>query len=55
MTKMRQYVEHGISIHALREEGDVGEKVNKISTLISIHALREEGDHQCASQYKPAR
>ena len=34
-----------ISIHALREEGDV--QVNRVVSarcLISIHALREEGD-----------
>ena len=34
-----------ISIHALREEGDVGTLVNVPKTrMISIHALREEGD-----------
>ena len=34
----------GISIHALREEGD-SEGINFFETLrISIHALREEGD-----------
>ena len=34
----------GISIHALREEGDL-EKVGEVDTYeISIHALREEGD-----------
>ena len=35
----------GISIHALREEGD-GKMVlcHKLFTFISIHALREEGD-----------
>ena len=34
-----------ISIHALREEGDVAERNFKIAlTDISIHALREEGD-----------
>ena len=35
-----------ISIHALREEGDlanIGEQA--ILNKISIHALREEGDH----------
>ena len=36
--------EIGISIHALREEGD-GRRVNKSHyQRISIHALREEGD-----------
>ena len=33
-----------ISIHALREEGDVGIHVAKGLLDISIHALREEGD-----------
>ena len=34
-----------ISIHALREEGDVRDKVSRCSfPKISIHALREEGD-----------
>ena len=35
----------GISIHALREEGDANvRRVVKASYPISIHALREEGD-----------
>ena len=34
-----------ISIHALREEGDIMKLPNlKELVLISIHALREEGD-----------
>ena len=34
-----------ISIHALREEGDVAGALNLVTHhLISIHALREEGD-----------
>ena len=34
-----------ISIHALREEGDVaGSDVGVSIAVISIHALREEGD-----------
>ena len=34
-----------ISIHALREEGDLAaEIVRKTKKYISIHALREEGD-----------
>ena len=33
-----------ISIHALREEGDVGNGIVVHSSGISIHALREEGD-----------
>ena len=34
-----------ISIHALREEGDLADATScKVSCEISIHALREEGD-----------
>ena len=33
-----------ISIHALREEGDLCKPQQLVATLISIHALREEGD-----------
>ncbi len=33
-----------ISIHALREEGDVDLVVVNVVRVISIHALREEGD-----------
>ena len=33
-----------ISIHALREEGDLLAEIVKPVELISIHALREEGD-----------
>ena len=36
----------GISIHALREEGDTNRKICGIMQIISIHALREEGDLQ---------
>ena len=35
-----------ISIHALREEGDVHTASSITSGSISIHALREEGDTQ---------
>ena len=36
-----------ISIHALREEGDLAAEVNFFCPpLISIHALREEGDQR---------
>ena len=36
---------HGISIHALREEGDQAQPwALWCLLLISIHALREEGD-----------
>ena len=34
-----------ISIHALREEGDVCAVADLQGFVISIHALREEGDH----------
>ena len=34
----------GISIHALREEGDADVVKQRVDFLISIHALREEGD-----------
>ena len=34
-----------ISIHALREEGDVRVRNRVVVDVISIHALREEGDH----------
>ena len=33
-----------ISIHALREEGDLHKVLPTLSLVISIHALREEGD-----------
>ena len=36
-----------ISIHALREESDVQEKLKaSLDGAISIHALREESDHK---------
>ena len=34
----------GISIHALREEGDIQARLFAAHDDISIHALREEGD-----------
>ena len=34
-----------ISIHALREEGDLSMNAKKTAITISIHALREEGDN----------
>ena len=33
-----------ISIHALREEGDMYRDSYNLHIMISIHALREEGD-----------
>ena len=38
-----------ISIHALREEGDLQAGDDDRALGISIHALREEGDRPCAS------
>ena len=39
------YVINRISIHALREEGDVEAAfIVVLGNIISIHALREEGD-----------
>ena len=38
-----------ISIHALREEGDIGQGSVCSGQDISIHALREEGDSTSAS------
>ena len=35
-----------ISIHALREEGDLDSDIAQIIYKISIHALREEGDQR---------
>ena len=35
---------NGISIHALREEGDAETVEDVFELIISIHALREEGD-----------
>ena len=40
----------GISIHALREEGDVQHHANVFDLAISIHALREEGDWHSATK-----
>ncbi len=34
-----------ISIHALREEGDLRKRKDWSTRMISIHALREEGDY----------
>ena len=49
----------GISIHALREEGDKGQGHLWVPLRISIHALREEGDlivydlHSLAGNFYP--
>ena len=42
--QVRKGVSFVISIHALREEGDVDDRVDPLTGEISIHALREEGD-----------
>ena len=39
-----------ISIHALREEGDLRWTTLPDYQAISIHALREEGDHDAYTQ-----
>ena len=44
----------GISIHALREEGDSGGGCALRTSQISIHALREEGD-RCSLRCPPSR
>ena len=44
-----------ISIHALREEGDMLEMYRLATRLISIHALREEGDFLAAWHGLPGR
>ena len=38
-----------ISIHALREEGDLAAMIDAGYIDISIHALREEGDVCCVN------
>ena len=46
LTLRKQIDEDKISIHALREEGDLQLQQCPLELeLISIHALREEGDH----------
>ena len=44
-----------ISIHALREEGDVRFNKRLRKKQISIHALREEGDMQFTTHYTTRR
>ena len=41
---LEQYQQANISIHALREEGDLISALFDPDYIISIHALREEGD-----------
>ena len=56
---MRPLQAHGdclISIHALREEGDLAFRPTGIfEEAISIHALREEGDNTVPNVKKPQR
>ena len=40
-----------ISIHALREEGDLGPMLDEMPMAISIHALREEGDKSFPTRF----
>ena len=44
-----------ISIHALREEGDIASEVTGNCCCISIHALREEGDISCIILFSRSR
>ena len=46
---------HSISIHALREEGDLSAAVAVSAFAISIHALREEGDNDKGTQFARKR
>ena len=50
-SKGRTHLDARISIHALREEGDLRVSQRLQKAKISIHALREEGDmlRYCAS------
>ena len=45
---------HGISIHALRVEGDLARAVYNVAGCISIHALRVEGDEDYAGNFGQA-
>ena len=52
-TDIDALIKEGISIHALREEGDgVTKEFEGEEPPISIHALREEGDTECLSVNK---
>ena len=44
MDDLKAICQQGISIHALREEGDSSPAQRRKAAPISIHALREEGD-----------
>ena len=47
----QRYRRIDISIHALREEGDLVTQAESCPTKISIHALREEGDPSLGSYF----
>ena len=47
VTILARSMQRGISIHALREEGDPPSHATHQCGTISIHALREEGDPCC--------
>ena len=50
MADMDERIRWLISIHALREEGDICGAFYFCPKTISIHALREEGDaHTCST------
>ena len=44
LAELNALLDMDISIHALREEGDLSTRILASSVMISIHALREEGD-----------
>ena len=44
LAELQNIMMRAISIHALREEGDIRHDHTYQQGLISIHALREEGD-----------
>ena len=48
--KRKEQTHDSISIHALREEGDVEADDIAVDIIISIHALREEGDYEAISE-----
>ena len=53
--ELEAYGHSKISIHALREEGDVKASVHLQTAYISIHALREEGDPPRSCISPPSR
>ena len=49
--ELEPYEYKGISIHALRGEGDRYSVLSARAMFISIHALRGEGDYECDQTY----